>query len=355
MRSPDTSEPTSQPDGSGPPSRRLVSQARDKIREAAWLLKRRARAVGSVGGQALEESADEVARLLGRHRDGATSSEELSTAVEALETVLETHFGPYRKSMLREYLEAVGWAVGLALLIRSFLFEAFSIPSGSMIPTLEIGDRLFVNKIGLGLFVPFSTHRVVHWSEPERGDVIVFQFRMDGDRNDGEDYIKRVVAVPGDRIRMEQNRLILNHKPVPTEQLRRTECPIYRGDLDEPDQPTHACACVQQKETMARGTHISQHLVPDPKMGMWGECRNEPDWPLKHPPPGVHRYFGHWAENANWPDLVVPEGHVFVMGDNRDRSEDGRFWGLVPYDRIKGTAFVVWWARDKSRMFSWLG
>ena len=298
---------------------------------------------------------EELSRAMGSGKRQEMDAGQLEAAIERLEDLLTTHFRAWRKSMVREYVEAVAWAVFLALLIRSFLFEAFSIPSGSMIPTLQIGDRLFVNKVGLGLYMPFSSNRLVHWDEPERGDIVVFEFQLEGDRNDGEDYIKRVVALPGDRVRLEQNRLILNGKPIKVERLPKGSCPIYRGDVDEPLDPSYECPCQQQIEHQDGGSYMTQHLITTGPPGHWSDCRNEPDWPLRFPPPGVHRYFGHWAENANWPDVVVPEGHVFVMGDNRDRSEDGRYWGLVPFDRIKGTAFLVWWARDKSRMFTWLG
>lgn len=336
------------------PGRRLVRRAKELSREARVLVRKKGKRAGADAVSAVSSRVEALDAALPRR--GAPGDESaLERAMEALDRAVDAHFGRFRKSLLREYVEAIAWAVGLALLIRSFLFEAFSIPSGSMLPTLEIGDRLFVNKIGYGLYLPFSPRRLLHWDEPDRGDVIVFKFSLPGDRNDGEDYIKRVVAIPGDRLRLEGNRLWMNGEPVPTEELGEVRCPIYDGREDEPVDPVGHCACVSQRETLGGRSFVTQHMKASGSPFLLAECQNHPDWPLRDgvdPRPG--RYFGEAAENPNWPDLVVPEGHVFVMGDNRDRSEDGRYWGLVPFDHIKGTAFVIWWARDRSRLFTWL-
>lgn len=340
----------------GAPVRKVIRRARDLCRETRHLLKKKGRRAGQAAVAAVEPPYYALLELLKRRGRGTLDGTRLVEAVEALDEAVEQHFGSYRKTMLREYAEAIGWAVALALLIRSFLFEAFSIPSGSMLPTLDIGDRLFVNKIGYGLYIPFSPSRLVHWDEPERGDIIVFEFQLEGDRNDGEDYIKRVVAVAGDRVRLDDNVLYINGKAVETIAQPATECPIYDSSVDEPDLPSHTCGCVQQIEVNGHQRYMTQHMRPDVAGNLWEGCTNHPDWPLRDgvdPRPG--RYYGEASENPHWPDVVVPEGHVFVMGDNRDRSEDGRYWGLVEVDQIKGTAFVVWWARDRSRMFSWLG
>ena len=203
---------------SEPPSKRLVRAARELIREATHLLKRKGKHLSAVEREEVEAAIGVVAKLLPSRGNTGGTERTLSDAFEALEQSVQRQLGPYRKTWLREYVEAISWAVVLALLIRSFLFEAFSIPSGSMIPTLEIGDRLFVNKIGYGLYVPFSPNRWLHWDEPERGDVIVFEFQCEGDENHGEDYIKRVVATEGDRVRLDNNRLFVNGAPVPTKE-----------------------------------------------------------------------------------------------------------------------------------------
>jgi signal peptidase I len=333
----------------------LKRHARELLRESAVLLKRNSRRVDASAVTKIEALAQSLMVQLQQDQAEPEQHATLLAALEELDQGLDDFFGAYRKSWLREYAEAIVWAVLLALLIRSFLFEAFSIPSGSMLPTLEIGDRLFVDKISYGLYMPLSASRLIHWNEPERGDVIVFEFGCEGDPNDGEDYIKRVVATAGDRIRMENNILFSNGKPVLTKTVADTECAIYSGQMDETASLAGECRCVRQEEAFEEKTYLTQHMKPSRIGHSWGPCMNRPDWPLREPLiRGPCRYFGDALENPNWPDVVVPEGHVFVMGDNRDRSEDGRYWGLVPLDKIKGKAFVIWWARNKSRLFTWL-
>ncbi|MCB9728677.1 MAG: signal peptidase I [Deltaproteobacteria bacterium] len=343
-------------------SRQAIRRARELQGEALRLVKRKGKVAGKAATAAVEERIAELAATLPSRGKPRADALRVDEATIALDAALEKHFGRFRKGMLREYVEAIAWAIVLALIIRSFIFEAFSIPSGSMLPTLQIGDRLFVNKISYGLYAPFSSHRLIHWGEPERGNIIVFEFDSPGDKHDGDDYIKRVVAVAGDRVRLDDNILYVNGQPVQTRPTAPEEwiatggvpvgrCPVYDSDQDDPIDPSGTCACVQQEETVGDHRYITQHMASDGGHFAVGGCMNMPDWPLHD---GRGRYFGDAASNPAWPDVVIPEGHVFVMGDNRDRSEDGRYWGLVPYDHIKGVAFVIWFARDTSRILNWL-
>lgn len=327
--------------------KQVVKRANELVREATSLLKKKRK---KVSPEALSETSDllEATRALlpTRKNKIELQPKELYQAVIALDQALSTHFGKWRKSQLREFVEAILWALGLAAVIKFFILEAFSIPSSSMYPTLHIGDHLFINKFEFGLYLPFSPQRAIEWGQPDRGDVIVFVYQYPGDPLDGEDFIKRVIGLPGDRIRLEDDRIILNGQPIQTERVAETECGLYGRDWEET--PQSYCPCVIQRETIEDETWESQHLLP-------GCGRREAwsgDWPQENRPNMLGKYFGDRARNPNWPDVVVPEEHVFVMGDNRDASEDGRFWGFVPFDRIKGKAFIVFW--PFSRGFDWI-
>lgn len=188
------------------------------------------------------------------------------------------------------------------LIIRSFIVEPFRIPSGSMIPTLLPGDFILVSKFSYGLRLPITHTRIFGSGDPQRGDVMVFRYP----RDPSEDYIKRVVGLPGDHIRYVDKQIYINGKPVPQ---------MPAGAYDREPSAT---------------LRIEQ----------LGDVRHEI---LLH-------------DSA--PDLsgsyTVPPGHYFVMGDNRDRSADSRFWGTVPEANLVGRAFLVWMSWDyKSNGVHW--
>ncbi len=247
------------------------------------------------------------------------------------------------KSVLRQYLESIGWAVGIALLIRFFLFEPFKIPTGSMIPTLQIGDHIFVSKSAYGIKLPFSDDYLVRWDSPVRGDIVVFPFPVKGHVDYGKDFIKRVIGLPGDTISLENNVLRVNGEAIDTAlKEKRQDCGGTPG--------SRPCEkCLLQEETIGELTYLTQHCPPD--------ALQHPEWPRSLP-------------SSPATEFVVPEGRVFVMGDNRDNSADGRFWTADPLDQftpqyrpdpavqsvpiaaLKGRAVLIWWAHDKSRLFS---
>jgi len=193
-----------------------------------------------------------------------------------------------KKSFWRDWGEALFVAAVLALIIRTFVVQAFKIPSGSMEDTLLIGDHLLVNKFIYGLQVPFAEGRFLSLRHPERGDVIVFEFPEDRDKGyfQRRDFIKRVVGTPGDTVEVRDKRVYVN------------------GELYDLPQEVH-------KES---------GVIP---------------------PGGNPRDFR--------APVQVPPGKYFVMGDNRDRSYDSRFWGFVDESEIKGLAFILYWSWDSGR------
>ncbi|MFG6178178.1 signal peptidase I [Halomonas sp. THAF12] len=180
----------------------------------------------------------------------------------------------------------------VVLVLRSFLVEPFQIPSGSMRPTLEVGDFILVNKFAYGLRLPVLDTKFVDVGEPERGDVMVFRFPNEPSVN----FIKRVIGLPGDHIRYEDKQLFVNGEPVPKSLIEAGP----QGATDE--------------------------LLMQEQLG-------EVDHPIYNNPrdPGPQMR-----------EIVVPPGHYFMMGDNRDHSNDSRYWGFVPEENIVGKAFAVW-------------
>jgi signal peptidase I len=174
------------------------------------------------------------------------------------------------KSVIRQYTEAFLIAILLALVIRTFVVQAFKIPSGSMLPTLQIGDHLLVNKF-------------IYWfTDAQRGDIIVFKFPQD----EGRDFIKRVIALPGDKVEVRGKQVYVNDKPV--------------------------------QESYA--VHLDPSMQENP-----------------HSP------------RDNFAPVQAPPGQLFMMGDNRDYSMDSRFWGFLDIKKIKGKAFIIYWSWDRER------
>ena len=206
-----------------------------------------------------------------------------------------------KKHIVREYAESIIIAIILALIIRTFLVQAFKIPSGSMEDTLAIGDHILVNKFIYGAQIPFTNKRLFSFREPRRGDVIVFVFPKDAENNeikmwDKKDFIKRIIGTPGDKIQVINKKLYVNNKPY------------------------------QNPHEVHKDSGI---MAPCPAGSMQYDLPSDDQ-----------------CRRDNFGPIIVPPGVYFCMGDNRDRSYDSRFWGFVKKDYIKGLAFIKYWSWD---------
>jgi signal peptidase I len=212
----------------------------------------------------------------------------------------------------------------IVFLLRSFVAEPFKIPSSSMRPTLEVGDFILVNKFAYGLRLPIVEKKIIPLSDPKRGDVVVFRYPL----NPSQDFIKRVVGVPGDRVVYRDKQLTVNGTPWP-QKPRGTYSYLENLRFESMD---------QFSETVDTGQGTHEHaMAADPA--------------LPAVSPGQVRAFAQRENCVYNPDgsgfaCTVPAGEYFVMGDNRDRSDDSRYWGFVPDDHLRGRAFFIWFNWD---------
>lgn len=221
-----------------------------------------------------------------------------------------------------EYPKSFFPVILVVFLLRSFLVEPFKIPSGSMLPTLLVGDFILVNKFTYGIRLPVINIKVANVNSPKRGEVMVFRYP----ENPSLDYIKRVIALPGDRIAYRNKHLWINDA-----EARQK----FDGDFNYVESGLNFVTAQRLFEQLGERQHaiLVQSEVP-----------------------GVHlsgvRHFP-FRDNCAYNDAgfscTVPPGHYFLMGDNRDSSSDSRYWGFVPEANIVGKAFLIWWNFDEFR------
>ncbi len=198
--------------------------------------------------------------------------------------------------LIVEYARSFFPVVLIVFILRSFIAEPFRIPSGSMMPTLLIGDFILVNKFTYGIRIPVINKKIIDINKPQRGDAVVFRYP----KNPSVDYIKRLIGLPGDRISYVNKQLTINGKLIKQDSLGR-----YQG--------------LGQGKSMTGAEILSEDLLSV-----------EHDILINRRAPNIKG------------DFIVPEGHYFMMGDNRDNSNDSRYWGTVPEANLVGKAFFIW-------------
>lgn len=250
-----------------------------------------------------------------------TDTADIKKRTESLATLVDKHLSVYRKPAWRETLESVGTAVFVALILRSFVLEAFKIPSGSMIPTLAIGDQIFVNKLVYGIRIPFTSIRLINFDIPDPGEVIVFICPCPNHA----DFIKRVVALPGDTVEVKDSVVYVNGEALP----RTGGTPVTYWDYSEDDERWFKASGVEFTER--NGDNEYTVILEE------SSDRSFDDFGPK----------------------VIADDEVFVMGDNRDHSWDSRAFGAVPLSNILGRSMFVWWSwgqsgLNTSRLGTWI-
>lgn len=207
--------------------------------------------------------------------------------------------------VVTDYARSLFWVFFVVLLIRSFLYEPYIVPSGSMLPTIQLGDFVLVDKYAYGLRLPLVGTKIIPVSEPERGDVVVFKSPV----NPQTDFIKTVIGLPGDKISYVDKQLTINGEAVPQ---------VFVKNTLESDNATDVGSPLVVEDTIQLGKHV--HTI-----------YNSPSVPA-----------------VDFQNLVVPAGHYFVMGDNRDASDDSRYWGFVSEAQLVGRANVIFFSYDST-------
>ncbi len=240
---------------------------------------------------------------------------------EKFSDFFEKNLDKYKKGVIRENLESILWAAVIALFLRSFVIEAYKIPSGSMIPTLIIGDHLFVNKYIYGLKIPFTFIKFFDTRKPKRGEIVIFT-----KPEEGKDFIKRVIGVEGDTVEVRGHDVYVNGELLKKEYVDEYEYPEY-------DEFSGEYRKIRTQRYLETIEGIKHYIIL------------RPDSPLMGYGDGIYK---------------IEKDSVFVMGDNRDNSSDSRFWGTVKLKQIKGRAMFIWWSWGGGqgiqfkRIFQWI-
>ena len=211
-----------------------------------------------------------------------------------------------KKTSLREKIESWVWTIIIILLLRAFVVQAYMIPTGSMEDTLLPGDFLLVTKFDYGLEIPYTGIKAIEWGQLHRGDIVIFRYPFDG-----RDFIKRIIALPGDTVKIRNKVVYINGKPLDEPYVVFKDSIIYPFPID-----IDTTLETMQRLWLSRKFMMGRNFIRD-----------------------------------NFGPVVVPPGHVFVMGDNRDFSYDSRFWGPLPIEDLKGRPLIIYFSWDSNGPF----
>jgi signal peptidase I len=287
--------------------RQPFERARGLLDEAEVILLRNEKAVvRELSSSERQKLKADLETLRGAMASQPFDEEAFVEALVRADGEVDIRLGRWRKSEVREYLESILVAIAVAMALRAFVVEAFKIPSGSMIPTLQIGDHIFVNKFIYGPAIPWTDKRLWTSMPPHRGDVMVFAFP----EHPEQDFIKRVIALPGDKLEAKNGHPWINGWEVPS-------CAVGTYSYTEVDQPNPS----------HEGELYVEYLEDQSFLTLYDRAN------------------GSYSDSQG--PFYVPQGEVYVMGDNRNNSHDSRMWwggrgGGVPYANIRGKALFVW-------------
>jgi signal peptidase I len=315
-------------------ARNLVKHVRHHLKKHVYRLHKEAAADLTAAANTLDDAVT---------RD---DHDALCDGLVKLDDLTDRHLSFARKSTFREYADSIAVAVLVALFLRAFVVEAFKIPSGSMIPTMEVGDHIFVNKFLYGIRIPFTNIKLFEWRKPRRGEVIVFVYPVDPSK----DFIKRIIGVAGDVIQVKNHTVFVNGKPVPHEEQPGG---FSYWDYDEDSDRWTRKDAFRAEERQGDGPYMTLERSIDDIDGPWP--KGDLEYRRAHPDCAQKPCVPDDAVAADWDKgfYVVPKGKVFVMGDNRDNSHDSRYWGSVPLENIKGKALIVWWSSGGPEGVRW--
>lgn len=261
---------------------------------------------------------------------------ELLKAAEGLEVAInqkQASEAAYSKKGVNLF---IGWAydfwpvLAVVLVVRSFLVEPFNIPSGSMLPTLQVGDFILVNKYSYGVRLPIVNTKVLDSGEPKRGEVAVFRYPDQPSIN----FIKRVIGLPGDHIVYDHGNLFINGELQVKKFSQNVIIPAE--EVDQAGNPV-----TLYKDGKLYQSTIGEHRFSSQQID--NALTEQQAGFIKNP---LNELYAEYRDNGQHWEVKVPQGHYFMMGDNRDQSADSRFWGFVPEQNLSGRAFYIWMHKE---------